>query len=61
MPIRYLGATVQHGVQVDAVSEMVSVLDAQRAYEANASVFAPIRQVFIGCVGSSPRHSRRRL
>jgi len=39
MPIRYLGATVQHGVQVDAVSEMVSVLDAQRAYEANASVF----------------------
>jgi len=39
LPIRYLGATVQRGAEVDAVSEMVSVLDAQRAYEANASVF----------------------
>jgi flagellar basal-body rod protein FlgC len=38
-PIRYLGATALHGVDVDAVTEMVSVLDAQRAYEANASVF----------------------
>ena len=39
LPIRYLGATPQHGVEVDAVTEMVAVLDAQRAYEANASVF----------------------
>lgn len=39
LPIRYIGATVQRGVEVDAVTEMVSVLDAQRAYEANASVF----------------------
>ena len=37
--IRYLGATAQPGSQVDAVTEMVAVLDAQRAYEANASVF----------------------
>ena len=29
----------ERGVDVDAVTEMVSVLDAQRAYEANASVF----------------------
>lgn len=39
LPIRYVGATAQRGVEVDAVTEMVSVLDAQRAYEANASVF----------------------
>ncbi len=39
LPIRYLGATPEPGVDVDAVTEMVSVLDAQRAYEANASVF----------------------
>jgi len=39
VPIRYLGATQQRGVDVDAVTEMVAVLDAQRAYEANASVF----------------------
>jgi flagellar basal-body rod protein FlgC len=38
-PIRYLGATAERGVDVDAITEMVSVLDAQRAYEANASVF----------------------
>jgi hypothetical protein len=38
-PIRYLGATEQRGVEVDAITEMVSVLDAQRAYEADASVF----------------------
>ena len=37
--IRYLGATAQAGSDVDAVTEMVAVLDAQRAYEANASVF----------------------
>ncbi len=39
VPIRYLGAAPEHGTSVDAVTEMVAVLDAQRAYEANASVF----------------------
>jgi flagellar basal-body rod protein FlgC len=39
LPVRYLGSTPEHGVDVDAVTEMVAVLDAQRAYEANASVF----------------------
>lgn len=39
LPIRYLGATAQRGVEADAITEMVAVLDAQRAYEANASVF----------------------
>ena len=38
-PVRYLGAVPRRGTEVDAVTEMVSVLDAQRAYEANASVF----------------------
>jgi len=38
-PIRYLGTQAQRGVGVDVVTEMVSVVDAQRAYEANASVF----------------------
>ena len=39
LPVRYLGAVPQRGAEVDAVTEMVAVLDAQRAYEANASVF----------------------
>ncbi|GAC1302871.1 MAG: hypothetical protein NVSMB19_12490 [Vulcanimicrobiaceae bacterium] len=39
LPVRYLGARPQRGTDVDAVTEMVSVLGAQRAYEANASVF----------------------
>lgn len=39
LPVRYLGAISQRGTEVDAVTEMVSVLGAQRAYEANASVF----------------------
>ena len=39
LPIRYLGATPQRGSDVDAVTEMVAVLEAQRAYESNASVF----------------------
>jgi len=39
LPVRYLGATPQRGVDVDAITEMVSVLGAQRAFEANASVF----------------------
>jgi len=38
-PVRYLGAVAQPGSDVDAVTEMVAVLDAQRAYERNASVF----------------------
>lgn len=38
-PIRYLGAVPQRGSAVDTVTEMVAVLDAQRAYEANASLF----------------------
>ena len=39
LPIRYLGAASERGVTPDAVTEMVAVLDAERAYEANASVF----------------------
>ncbi len=39
LPVRYLGARPERGADVDAVTEMVAVLDAQRAYEANASVF----------------------
>jgi flagellar basal body rod protein FlgC len=38
-PIRFLGTQAQRGADADAVTEMISVLDAQRAYEANASVF----------------------
>jgi len=38
-PVRFLGTEVQRGVDVDAVTEMVAVLNAQRAFEANASVF----------------------
>jgi flagellar basal-body rod protein FlgC len=38
-PVRYLGAVPERGVDVDAVTEMVAVLDAQRAYESDASVF----------------------
>ena len=37
--VSFLGATPQPGSEVNAVTEMVAVLDAQRAYEANASVF----------------------
>ncbi len=39
LPVRYLGAQRQTGSAPDAISEMVAVLDAQRAYDANASVF----------------------
>jgi flagellar basal-body rod protein FlgC len=39
LPVRYIGSTAERGADVDAVTEMVAVLDAQRAYEANASVF----------------------
>jgi flagellar basal-body rod protein FlgC len=38
-PVRFLGTEVQRGIDVDAVTEMVAVLNAQRAFEANASVF----------------------
>ena len=33
------GSHVQHGSSVDVLTEMVSVLNASRAYEANASIF----------------------
>jgi flagellar basal-body rod protein FlgC len=39
VPVRFSGTTAERGAGVDAVTEMVAVLDAQRAYEANASVF----------------------
>jgi flagellar basal-body rod protein FlgC len=39
LPIRYLGARTEAGVDVDAITEMVAVLDAQRGYEADASIF----------------------
>jgi len=39
LPVRYVGATPERGVAPDAVAEMVAVLDAQRAYEGDASVF----------------------
>jgi flagellar basal body rod protein FlgC len=37
--VRYLGAVPVRGVSPDAVTEMVAVLDAQRAYDTDASVF----------------------
>ena len=37
--VQYTGAHLQRGSSVDVLQEMVSVLDASRAYEANASVF----------------------
>jgi flagellar basal body rod protein FlgC len=39
LPVRFLGAAPERGVDVDAITEMVAVLDAQRAYESDASVF----------------------
>jgi flagellar basal-body rod protein FlgC len=39
LPVRYLGAVPERGVDADAVTEMVAVLEAQRAYESDASVF----------------------
>jgi flagellar basal body rod protein FlgC len=38
-PVRFLGTEAQRGADVDAQTEMVAVLNAQRAFEANASVF----------------------
>jgi flagellar basal body rod protein FlgC len=43
--IQFAGTQRQSGVDVDAVTEMVAVLDAQRAYEANASVFDAGKQL----------------
>jgi flagellar basal body rod protein FlgC len=43
--IQFTGTRRQQGVDVDAVTEMVAVLDAQRAYEANASVFDAGKQL----------------
>ncbi|MBC5829074.1 MAG: hypothetical protein GIW98_02645 [Candidatus Eremiobacteraeota bacterium] len=37
--IAYAGAHSEKGSSVDVLSEMISVLNASRAYEANASVF----------------------
>lgn len=37
--VRFTGTSNVPGVDADAVTEMVAVLSAQRAYEANASVF----------------------
>ena len=37
--IVYTGAHLQRGSSVDVLTEMVSVLNASRAYEANASIF----------------------
>lgn len=43
--VRYAGAKVQRGSSVDALTEMVSVLNASRAYEANASIFEAGKQL----------------
>ena len=37
--VRYVGAVAQPGADADAITEMVAILNAQRAYETNASVF----------------------
>jgi len=37
--ITYAGAVAEHGSSVDVLTEMVAVLNASRAYEANASIF----------------------
>jgi len=37
--IMFTGAAPQRGTSVDILTEMVSVLNASRAYEANASIF----------------------
>lgn len=43
--IHFLGTQAQRGADADAVTEMISVLDAQRAYEANASIFDAGKQL----------------
>jgi len=37
--IRFTGTSTERGTGVDAITEMVAVLNAQRAFEADASVF----------------------
>jgi len=37
--VRVAGSHVQRGSSVDVITEMVAVLNATRAYEANASIF----------------------
>jgi flagellar basal body rod protein FlgC len=37
--IAFTGAQTAHGSRVDILTEMVSVMNASRAYEANASIF----------------------
>jgi flagellar basal-body rod protein FlgC len=37
--IRFTGTSIERGTGVDAITEMVAVLNAQRAFEADASVF----------------------
>ena len=37
--VRFAGTTQMPGIAADSIAEMVAVLNAQRAYEANASVF----------------------
>lgn len=43
--VQFIGARTEHGSDVDMLSEMVSVLNASRAYEANASVFEDGKQL----------------
>jgi flagellar basal-body rod protein FlgC len=38
-PVRFVGTRSEPGTDVDVVTEMVAVLDAQRAFDANASLF----------------------
>ncbi len=37
--VRFIGTTTAPGVAPDSITEMVAILNAERAYEANASVF----------------------
>lgn len=37
--VRFAGTTTQQGEGVDAITEMVAVLNAERAFEADAAVF----------------------
>ena len=41
----FKGAVTQHGVSADAMTEMVNVLNASRAFEANATVFETGKQL----------------
>lgn len=39
LPVQYLGVRLEHHADGDAVTEMVALLNAERAYEMNASAF----------------------